>query len=149
MINNNWPTLAGTIRLRVLCLVSVHEHALTRAGDNLAPNYTVAVMGNRKSHKTAVVVIPPEDIWAPIQAIRRQHDRQLRRWMPHVTLVYPFRPSALLDQIMPAVAQVGADVQPFQIKLEKFNCFRHGRQHYTLWLAPHLTDRLTRLHERI
>ena len=26
-------------------------------------------------HKTAAVIIPPEDVWGPIQAIRQKHDR--------------------------------------------------------------------------
>ena len=40
----------------------------------------------QKTHQSAVVLIPPREVWAPIQAIRREHDRHLRRWMPHVTL---------------------------------------------------------------
>ena len=43
-----------------------------------------------KTHKTAAVIIPPRDVWGPIQQIRRQHDRKIRRWMPHITLIYPF-----------------------------------------------------------
>lgn len=42
------------------------------------------------THQTAVVVIPPEDVWPSIQAIRREHDRKIRRWMPHITLIEPF-----------------------------------------------------------
>jgi hypothetical protein len=46
-----------------------------------------------------LVIIPPEAVWEPIQAIRRRHDRKLRRWMPHITLLYPFRPrSELLER---------------------------------------------------
>lgn len=45
-----------------------------------------------KTHKTAVVLIPPEECWPPIQAIRQEHDRHVRRWMPHMTMIYPFRP---------------------------------------------------------
>jgi poly(A) polymerase len=43
---------------------------------------------------TAIVVIPPEDVWPPIQAIRTEHDAKVRRWMPHITLVYPCLPVA-------------------------------------------------------
>ena len=35
-----------------------------------------------KTHKSAVVIIPPEEIWEPIQKIRRLYDRQGHRWMP-------------------------------------------------------------------
>jgi hypothetical protein len=43
-------------------------------------------------HKTAAFIIPPEGVSGPIQAIRQQHDRKVGRWMPHVTLTYPFLP---------------------------------------------------------
>ncbi|MBI5480461.1 MAG: 2'-5' RNA ligase family protein [Deltaproteobacteria bacterium] len=45
-----------------------------------------------KTHHTAVVIIPPGEIWGPIQAIRQRHDQQFHRWMPHITPLYPFRP---------------------------------------------------------
>ncbi len=44
------------------------------------------------TYTTGLVVIPPEAAWPPIQAIRAEHDRKLRRWMPHITLIYPFLP---------------------------------------------------------
>ena len=43
------------------------------------------------THTTAVVVIPPDDAWPPIQALRQRYDRQFRRWMPHITLLYDGR----------------------------------------------------------
>ena len=45
-------------------------------------------------HKAAAVIIPPEDAWGPIQAIRRKHDRKVGRRMPHITLIYPFHAMA-------------------------------------------------------
>ena len=51
-----------------------------------------------KTHKSAVVIIPPEEIWEPIQKIRRLYDRQCHRWMPHITLIYPFRPRSELER---------------------------------------------------
>jgi poly(A) polymerase len=33
-----------------------------------------------------VVIIPPQDVWPPIQRIRQQHDRKIRGWMPHITI---------------------------------------------------------------
>ena len=41
-------------------------------------------------HKTAAFIIPPEDVWGPIQPIRQKHDSKVGRWMPHVTLIYSF-----------------------------------------------------------
>ena len=54
---------------------------------------------HQKTHQTAVVIIPPKEIWASIQLIRQQHDTNYRRWMPHITLMYPFRPRAEFDLV--------------------------------------------------
>jgi hypothetical protein len=32
------------------------------------------------NHRSAVVIIPSQDVWPPIQRIRQQHDRKIRRW---------------------------------------------------------------------
>ena len=42
------------------------------------------------TYKTGLVTIPQPAAWPPIQALRAAHDRKLRRWMPHITLIYPF-----------------------------------------------------------
>ena len=44
-----------------------------------------------RTYSTAVVLVPPQDVWPEIQAIRQQYDRHFDRWMPHITLLYPFR----------------------------------------------------------
>ncbi len=98
-----------------------------------------------KTHKTAVVLVPPESVWGPIQAIRRAHDRQVRRWMPHVTLLYPFRPREAFDSAAPALEAAAAGVEPFEVTLDEFRWFRHGRGRSTMWLAPEPADRLVGL----
>ena len=89
-----------------------------------------------KTHKTAVVLIPPEDCWEPIQPIRRQHDRHVRRWMPHVTLLYPFRPREQFDEAAGMLRDACRQIEPFEVRLAEFRRFHHGRARYTLWLAP-------------
>ncbi len=88
-----------------------------------------------KTHKTAVVIIPPAAAWAPIQAIRREHDRHFRRWMPHITLLYPFRPKDHFPALQPLFRQALRAVRPFTVQLSEFRYFTHGR-HSTLWLFP-------------
>ena len=46
----------------------------------------------RKDYTSAVVIIPPEDKWESIQEVRKTYDRNIHRWMPHITLLYPFMP---------------------------------------------------------
>ena len=53
----------------------------------------------RKTFTTAVVLIPPGEVQPAIQAIRQVHDRHFKRWMPHITLLYPFRPHSEFDQL--------------------------------------------------
>ena len=89
-----------------------------------------------KTHKTALVVIPPDQAWGPIQAIRREHDRNIHRWMPHITLLYPFRPVEQFDVLADSLARVCATMDPFEITLAEFRFFRHNSRSFTLWLAP-------------
>ena len=60
------------------------------------------------THQTGLVIIPPPMAWPPIQAIRAAHDRKLRRWMPHITPIYPFLPAgefeAAATRLVPACA---------------------------------------------
>ncbi|MFN3533699.1 MAG: 2'-5' RNA ligase family protein [Candidatus Brocadia sp.] len=94
---------------------------------------------------TAVVVIPPPDLWPQIQAIRREYDRQARRWMPHITLIYPFRPREEFEFLAGQFSRVCEGIEPFEIKLKEFFFFRHHRDCYTLWLAPEPREALVRL----
>ena len=89
-----------------------------------------------KSHHTAVVVIPPETVWPSIQEIRRTHDRNVDRWMPHVTLLYPFLPPDRLGPAETALAPACARVAPFDARLGEFRFFDHQSGRATIWLAP-------------
>ena len=98
-----------------------------------------------KTHRTAVVLIPPEAAWPPIQAIRQRHDRHARRWMPHVTLLYPFRPAAQFAAVLPGLGEAVAAVPPFDVALRTIRYFDHGRGRYTWWLAPEPAAAVDRL----
>jgi 2'-5' RNA ligase len=99
----------------------------------------------RKTHATAVVLIPPAERCEPIQAIRRVHDRQVRRWMPHITLLYPFVPREQFDEAAAKVTAVGAGIEPFEVRLADFRSFHHGGKSHTMWLAPEPPAPLVRL----
>jgi len=89
-----------------------------------------------KVYTTAVVIIPPKAIWEGIQEIRRKHDRQFNRWMPHITLLYPFKPQSDFSKLEPLFSTICKEIEIFEISLHKFKYFHHGKQKYTLWLNP-------------
>jgi 2'-5' RNA ligase len=93
-----------------------------------------------KTHKTAVVIIPPEEVWSPIQAIRQEYDRHVRRWMPHITMIYPFRPKEQFEALAEEFRAVCQAIAPFELQFVHFRFFSHGRQQYTLWLTPEPVD---------
>jgi len=89
-----------------------------------------------KTHRTSVVAIPPQEAWEPIQAIRRRHDRQIHRWMPHVNLLYPFLPREQFDLAVPVLTAACQQVSVFDATLSTFRSFTHASGRSTLWLAP-------------
>ncbi|MDC3960949.1 2'-5' RNA ligase family protein [Polyangium jinanense] len=99
-----------------------------------------------KTHWTAAVLVPPPESWEPIQAIRKVHDRKIGRWMPHVTLLYPFRPRVEFDALAPALAAACAEVSPFTLTLRHFGHFQHGRGRFTVWLDPEPHEPILALH---
>jgi 2'-5' RNA ligase len=94
---------------------------------------------------TAIVVIPPENIWPPIQAIRTKHDSKVRRWMPHITLVYPCLPVADFAAAQARLTAACHDIPAFEVELADFRTFRHGRGNHTVWLAPEPESDLIKL----
>lgn len=118
-------------------------------GRPMPPVKTVSHATPPKTPKTAVVLIPPSDLWEPIQALRRQHDRHFRRWMPHITLLYPFRPTASFELATPLLARACRLIKPFEVQLRRFDFFEHGRQSATCYLAPEPAGPLIALHQRL
>jgi 2'-5' RNA ligase len=101
-----------------------------------------------KVHHTAVVLIPPEEVWGPIQAVRERYDRNVERWMPHVTLLYPFRPPEAFEAAAPLLASACEGIAPFAVTLSRFDRFRHRRS-FTLWIAPEPAEPVAALQESL
>lgn len=102
-----------------------------------------------RSVLTAVAVLPPEEAWEPIQAIRRVHDRKFARWMPHVNLLYPFLPPERLDGAIPELEQACAGAAAFETMLAEFRHFIHPTGTATMWLAPEPADPWIHLREAL
>lgn len=106
-------------------------------------------MPPRKTHHTAVVLIPPPSTWPPIQAIRKRYDRQVRRWMPHINLLYPFRPPEAWPALLKSIAERIRPLLPFTVRLSEIRYFRHRSGRCTLWLAPEPRETLDALQQAL
>lgn len=104
--------------------------------------------GSRKTPTTAVVLIPPEAVWEPIQEIRRRRDRHVDRWMPHVTLLYPFRPPDAFPVTIAALEAARRDLAPFDLALARPRFFDHGGS-FTVWLEPEPKEPLVALQQAL
>jgi 2'-5' RNA ligase len=98
-----------------------------------------------KDHTSACVIIPPEEIWQPIEKIRRKHDRRVDRWMPHITLMFPFRHRSEYPSLEREFTETCQRIEAFPITLNEFGFFRHRYQTYTIWLDPQPNDPIVHL----
>ncbi|MEU7867668.1 RNA repair domain-containing protein [Dactylosporangium sp. NPDC049140] len=95
-------------------------------------------------HTSALVVRPPESVWAQIQAVRAVHDPAYHRWMPHINLVYGFVPESGFAEAATLVADAVAGTGPIRVRLATVRRFEH-RGSTTVWVEPSPTEALRRL----
>lgn len=88
-------------------------------------------------YKSAVAIIPPPEVWEPIQALRAAHDRAFERWPPHINLLYGFvkDEGGNFEAAAEAATCALADMSPFMVQLAAFGAFAQGKG-ATLWLHP-------------
>ncbi|NJK75619.1 MAG: poly(A) polymerase [Microcoleus sp. SU_5_6] len=96
-------------------------------------------------YRTAVAIIPPDEILPAIQAIRQRCDRHFHRWMPHINLLYGFLPEAYFPQAVEIISQALTKLEPFTITLSNFETFTHSVSS-SAWLKP-ISQPANALHE--
>jgi 2'-5' RNA ligase len=102
-----------------------------------------------KFYNSAVVIIPPQEKWDSIQEIRESYDRGYNRWMPHITLLYPFRPKTEYMILEKEFSKIGKTIRPFELTFTQFKFFNHGHQNFTLWLDPEPPGLINKLQSEI
>lgn len=102
-----------------------------------------------KVFTSAVVIIPPEESWNPIQEIRKKYDHHIYRWMPHITLLYPFRAENEYPILEKEFSNKCNHIESFEIHLKQFKFFNHGKQRYTIWLYPEPIESIKDLQSKI
>ncbi|CAF1157808.1 unnamed protein product [Adineta steineri] len=101
--------------------------------------------------ETALCIIPPENVWEQIQAIRSIHDKAYPRWMPHINLIYPFVPENNFDNIKVQLELICNQRKPFQIQFNQssFEYFKQRGDLCTYHLRPTISTDIVELQKLI
>ena len=71
--------------------------------------------GLDKDHANALIIMPPLELWGPIQALRKAHDPAVKRWMPHINLVWPFAKARHQKECAAVLTQRLKHFHPFEV----------------------------------
>jgi 2'-5' RNA ligase len=108
---------------------------------------TASLTDDPKLHTSTVALVPPEEVWLPIQQARESlRDKGLYRWPPHMNLLYPFVPEEQFAAAADALAPAAAATPPFELTLDTFGVFG-GRHRGVLYLCPGALEELAALCE--
>jgi poly(A) polymerase Pap1/uncharacterized protein (UPF0248 family)/2'-5' RNA ligase len=98
--------------------------------------------------ETALSIVPPRHLWAPVDRLRALYDRAYEKWPPHINLIYPFvTPDPLprvADKIQEAL-QAREDANNIRLSLDAVGVFSHPRHGNTIYLRDSDQERLSNL----
>ncbi|EGG14510.1 hypothetical protein DFA_12286 [Cavenderia fasciculata] len=92
-----------------------------------------------KDFKSAIVIVPPQDLLDQVQAIRKQHDKSYERWMPHINLIFPFVKIDQFEEKHEQLQSVLSYFSSFTLVFKEFSNFQHGKSS-VIWLKPETPD---------
>jgi 2'-5' RNA ligase len=72
---------------------------------------------------TALTLIPDTAAWPMIQLLRKDHDKQVRNWPPHINILYPFVPREELDDAAHMLAAALMHIRPLRLKFSRLDRF--------------------------
>lgn len=118
----------------------VSDHYGVQAELNFGETTGGDVLDVPPTARTAMAWIPPRKLWPTIQEIRQRHDPQVRRWPPHVNVLFGFVPEADFERAAPLLAEVAAQTPAFTARIEGVHTFTNSTGS-TVWLDPAAADK--------
>ena len=94
-----------------------------------------STFSTQKVFHTALVIIPPSELWLQIQNIRKIHDPAYDRWMPHINMLFPFIPPDEFEIFTEKMNEIFKDFDKFSVKFSGLGHFEHAKK-AVLWADP-------------
>jgi len=93
--------------------------------------------------------MPLPNDFIKVQDFRKIHDRQFRRWPPHINILYPFVAKKYYKEALPLIKKALIGIKPFEITFKEIRYFEHKSKRCTLYLAPNPKEKMKELYSRL